>query len=34
MSRVVNLGNHEIVLTQFCSQATSGTSRGSFRAEY
>ena len=24
---------HEIVLTQFCSQATSGTRRGSFQAE-
>ena len=25
--------HHEIVLTQFCSQATSGTRRGSFKAE-
>ena len=24
---------HEIVLTQICSQATSGTRRGSFQAE-
>ena len=24
---------HEIVLRQFCSQATSGTRRGSFQAE-
>ena len=24
---------HEIVLTQFCSQATSGTRRGSFQTE-
>ena len=24
---------HEIVLTQFCSQVTSGTCRGSFQAE-
>ena len=24
---------HEIVLTSFCSQATSGTRRGSFQAE-